>query len=312
MSLPPPSPPAELQDRILRSLVAQRADDDKPAYDAAALAKQLQAGLGAILADEKNPAAINPRNHPPSDLLHWWRARARRGAVLVFSAGDADPRTCALVLEPPVVASLLSRGLGGKPMAPEASELTPFEMRFVERIAPRFAGALQAVSTLPAALPRVVAAHDASFVKTLADYPVLDFEYEIAWGDTTAMVAVAIATASLRLPEAKKKPSSKNAAAGRPAIAREIGRTHVSVEVVARLVDQTLARLQGLKPGDVIPATAAGFNEARVLVRGHEIFTGQIGRSGNNYSVRIARPTAPRRGGLRQMVSTLTDKGEQR
>jgi hypothetical protein len=304
--------PSELQASILKGLLSSQRRETFSAVDMDLLSKELAAPVLAAFVTYSNDAklaSVGQRADSIGDLL---KGLAPGSVIIVFSNGDTEAQLCLAVLPLTLLSCLLSLALGGKPVCEPVNRLmqpSRTERRFAERLAPSIG---LAVRTFLKDEPKNVlvfslADKDAAAQIAASKVHVLDYQLQLFGQSHHVCIAilqnaVAAKAGDQRKTPVRREPPSK--------VADEIGRTLVNLDVMMRLADQTLARLQSLMPGDVLGLTPASLTEARLLVRGHELFAGQIGKSGQNFCLRVSHASRNKADALSHMVRTLTQKGE--
>lgn len=302
--------PMELQATILQSLLSARQQLSAQALNLEPPAKETMPLLLKALVGEAPDAKMTTAGQESSSMRPWWAMHAASGVVLVLSENEKDENPSFIMLRTELVSDLLARALGGKASPnPEPRQPSRIELKFVQQIAPSLAAAIAPLLKKPPKHRCAVPASDKDAAEKLADRPSHVFYYQLQLGGHLHRVSLAI-DKDAYAPKSQDQPKKTNSPESSSNVAAEIGRTQINMDVLLKLADQTLERLHALKPGDVLGLTPTSLTEAKVLVRGHEVFAGQIGRSGQNYCFKVSRPARSKTGGLTHMVRTLTGQGE--
>lgn len=87
------------------------------------------------------------------------------------------------------------------------------------------------------------------------------------------------------------EPAASNLKASDPTRGIDISSSQVSGQVVVLLKSRTLAQVELLQTGDVLPLAKPSGLEGRFIVRDEPVFEGEIGRMGQAYCLKINRTT---------------------
>lgn len=239
----------------------------------------------------------------------WQTEATASAAVIEFFSADKETPCAALALTGHLIDGSLAAYLGSVvPFEPleRLSGVSGMELRYIEHIAPAVMAALQPLSNLKLVTHRVCLGAD---WQASQSHDLCVASVAMAQSPESGLLSVAISKCVLddKSEQAKRAHAVVYAAANAKVL--EIGRTKVKVDVLVRATDLTLERIRSLSEGDVIGMDSAGLNGARAVARGQDMFTGQIGRSGGTYSIRV---TETGKTASRAAVSALANHYESR
>ena len=289
-----PPDPAAMKDFVVENLIPKKPETVDRDRRASALGKSLLGELTARLRGDIAPdlqldlsaQAIGPISTAFGPL-------GNNGAIATFSQGEEQP-FLAVALDGAALAFITSVLFGGDPsLAVDAADREPSA---VEReVLGLTAGMIGKVLTdrgfTDLLEPTVLSVQE--FTSAASE------EFEAAVLAYTIKLEPNSGTLRIALPDIDNADTGEDGAvedagALEPSwearFGDEIVRAHMRLEVHLPLEQSTLGLLAALRPGDVLPMPPENANGCVLAVRGQPVFTGQFGRLGDRYSIRIDEP----------------------
>jgi flagellar motor switch protein FliM len=304
--------PSELQAKILNGLLSggrlisgsQPVNNDLPV-------KELPLAMVDALNLTDLEVMLNVIGQSQVPLVKWWAHNKQNAIAIRFANNENDESPNFIMFPAKLVSNLLAVSLGGSPNATHTDRPpSRVEIKFTALLAAPIANAINFLLRTKTHHYSVVLATAKEAMEIHNEQMVHLVDLKLEWDSQTYPISIALAETKIERRAAKSTKMSE-ASTGSDVVAAEIGKTAISVDVLFKLADQTIERLQNVKVGDVLPLLPSSINEARMQVRGHDIYTGQIGRSGQRFGFRVSQTAQNRTSGLKHMVKSLTSEGEQ-
>ncbi|MFZ1774001.1 MAG: FliM/FliN family flagellar motor switch protein [Rhizobiaceae bacterium] len=310
----PPDPggtPAELQDRILDGLLSggrcvvdnQPVSHDLPAKD---ILPALLAALG--LTDMKTHLIVSGQSQAP--LASWWEHHKNTCIAIRHASNEKDENPNYLMLPVTLVSDLLAVTLGGTPDVAKINRPpSRIETKFAGRLGPALSTAVNPLLRIKTHVCSAMPASAREALEALTGQSMHLIDLKLEWASKIHAVSIALSEAKIerRAATNAKPPDNRE---GSAQVVAEIGKTRIRVDVLVKIADQTLERLQNLRVGDVMLIAPNSLSEARMEVRGHEIYSGQIGHSGKNFGFMVSQTAQNKASGLPHMVNFLAGERE--
>jgi flagellar motor switch protein FliM len=248
---------------------------------------------------------------PLSMFANQWRSElGSTDLVIGFFAKDQDHASCFLAIKADLVFNALARYLGST--APfkagqNPRQLSSTEMRYAGHIAPAAALAVQPLTNVCLSAHQVWSAQD---WKEPTSQPLCTCVISLADEPYFGSVRIAVPAAALSATGIAAASDEAVAEAPNRAMISELVRTQVKMDIIVRLADITLQRIRSLCVGDLIELSSSGLREARAVSRGLDLFSGQIGRSGNAYSIKLLNSSLARAWPAKSAASAAAGKIE--
>jgi flagellar motor switch protein FliM len=212
---------------------------------------------------------------------------------------DPPGSVCLLEIPPRLGLSVIDRELGGPGVFPDdLRELTQMEIRLLCRVIDVFTKEWCNVWRDALELRPVLLRHETcpQFVRPHApDVVLLALGIEIRMGDLMEQVQMAFPHSLLEQILLKLDPEAdgkKKANTARPAALPQWnpGFNNIEMRVSAEWfgMEMTAGQLGELKPGDILPVSAATAGRVRVLVDAAPKFVGDLGKCGQQWAVKIS------------------------
>ncbi len=303
--------PSELQAKILEGLLSssRRVNGAQPASHDLPIKDILPDVLEALnLAELETRLNVTDQSQAP--LAGWWEIHKQTCVAVRLAHNEKDESPNYVMLPASLLSDLLAISFGGMPGPPGVDRpASRMELKFAARLAPSLANAINPLLRSKTHNFSAMLANAREALEALTEQSVHLVDLKLEWEGQVYLISMALAETKIERRAAKQaKPAEVRQ--GSAAVAAEIGKTNISVDVLFKLADQTLERLQNLKAGEILPMLPNSLIEARMQVRGHEIYVGQIGRSGQSFGFKVAQPVENKAAGLTHMVKSLTSEGE--
>lgn len=285
---------AHSQPSVLECLLAAPARDDFPGPDFKTSAKHMLGPLQKAVFGNDDNVDIDIVGGSAM-ALETWHSRMEPGAVIIAYLQPESGRSACFFVAPILLVRVgflrfLGSDVAPGPFVSRQGNLSRMENAYAERIAPSIGETICKLAEMEVG----------QFVVSQIGHFKLPGHLRAASGsmiDLTAHchgVSHAISIAFTRLDDNEKISGRELApvktAPEKSAVVAGILDTKVKVDVVLRMKDQTLERLNRLKTGDVLEMLPTRFSEANVTVRGRPLFVGQVGQSDDCYSLKITDP----------------------
>ena len=226
---------------------------------------------------------------PKSQTADEWQAEVVLSVALIeFFSIEHDGVCAMLALSAEALDNALARFLGSS--APyqtgrKSLGVSDLELRFLDQVAPEIMQAIQPLVRQPLVGRRVLKSSD---WKPSNSHALSVCSISAKQTPTSHLFLIAAPSHAIANDTGATERDSVAAFAADQAKVLELGKTRVKLAVSVRVADMTLDRLRALGAGDMIELSPAGLHEAKACVGGRGIFVGQIGRTANDYSIRVS------------------------
>lgn len=294
-----PGTPAEARAFIIERLVGDTGEPDHVIAAARALAtRALPATMKGINEQLVSPVEIEVKSVELSRFADARPADVASHAMSV-AASASSPDALLLMMNAEAVALFVSCLFGADPDLPVGTitrELSPTEVEVATTIFQEFAQAINGSGerAFDLRMPIAKAMTGATLAKhLLRDGPAVRVTFSIAVGATAGTVSLFMPQRVLLKHRGDGAAAGKGAEQGKEWQARfseEVMRSAVRVEATMPLARLTLGELASLSEGQVIELAGDGKSQARLSARGNTLFVCELGKLGQNYTVRIKHP----------------------
>jgi flagellar motor switch protein FliM len=304
--------PSELQAKILEGLLSssRRITGAQPASQDLPIKDVLPSMLAALnLADKETKFNVLGQNLAP--LTGWWEIHKQTGIAIRLAHSEKDENPNFVMLTATLLSDLMAVSLGGMPNSAQSDRLpSRMELNFAKLLGPPLANAINPLLRNKIFHFSAMRASAKEALEMITEQTVHLIDLKLEWENKVYSVSMALAEKKIERRVAKHdKPNEPGQSTA--AVAAEIGKTSICVDVLFKLADQTLQRLQNLKEGDVLAMMPNSLTAARMQVRGHDIYIGQIGHLGKSFGFNVSHTAQNRASGLTNMVKSLTGVGEE-
>lgn len=293
-----PGTPAETRAYIIERLVGDTGEPDHVIAAARALAGRALTAISKSINDQlASPVEIEVKSVELSRFAEALPADTASHAMCV-AASASSPDALILLTNAEAVALFVSALFGGDPDLPAgtiARELSPTELDVATTIFQEFAQAINGSGerAFDLRLPIAGAMTGAVLAKhVVRDGPAVRVVFSVTAGAASGTVCLFMPQRVL-LKHRGGPAAAKGAEQSRDWQARfseEVMRSAVRIEATMPLARLTLGELADLREGQVIELAGDGQSQARLSVRGNTLFVCELGKLGQNYTVRIKHP----------------------
>ncbi len=292
-----PASPAEMRAFIVERLVGDTGEPDQVAAAARALAERavpaiehgLRTGLGVPLAVEV------------ADVELTRLAQARPDAAnhaMAIAASASSPDALVLTIDNEAVAvvvNLLFGGDAGEPAAPIARDLSALEVEVATAVFEQVAQAINGSGprAFEFKLPVPMAMTGAEMHKhMLRDGPAVRVVFSLATAASRGTMALTMPQRVLlkHRGDAGKPATDAAGPEWRTRFSEEVMRSSVTLEATMPLARMALGDVAALAVGQVIELDEAAQTNARLTARNKTLYVCELGKLGQNYTVRIRHP----------------------
>jgi len=297
MALASPGTPAETRAYIVERLTGETGEPDRILAPARSLAERTLPVLAKGLASQF-PSAV-PIELDTVDLTRFADAAGAGGACAMTIATSPNSPDALLILADSTVAALLVSVLfGGDPEEP-ASPLdrppSPTEVEVmaiaIEEVARAINGSGERGFCLDLPLPRPIVGAELDKAR-MRDGPAVRISYVLGVGPTRGRITVMMPQRVLlqHRGDATAVHADMRDGEWRERFGEGVMRSSVALEATMPVAKMTLAAVAQLKEGQVIAITGSARSEVRLSARNRTLFVGELGKLGQNYTVRIRTP----------------------
>lgn len=297
MALASPGTPAETRAYILERLTGETGEPDRILAPARSLADRTLPILAKGLAGQFSAAV--PIEVDSVDLTRFADAPGAGGACAMTIAASPNSPDALLILADSTVAALLVSVLFGgdpeEPVFPLARPLSPTEVEVVaiafEQVAQAINGSGERGFALDLPLPRPIVGAELDKAR-MRDGPAVRISYVLGVGQTRGRITVMMPQRVLLQHRSDARAAHTEVRDGewRERFGEGVMRSSVPLEAAMPVAKMTLAAVAQLKEGEVIPITAAARSEVRLSARNRTLFVGELGKLGQNFTVRVRTP----------------------
>lgn len=293
-----PASPAEMRAYIVERLVGDTGEPVKVLAAARSLAERAQplftAALNGFLAVKLSVEVKGVELARTTEA----KALGEAGQLVVVAPGGGASDTAFMALDADALALVVCAMFGGDPglgLAPIARDPSAIE---VEVAATLFAALAEALNEggalgLELPLPEIKTGGEARKFAP-RDGPAARITLRLAagghGGDVTLIVLQRILLGRRGATLAANAPQGAGSTGAGGGIGGEVMRSAISVEATMPLARTTLGAVSGFAVGQVVAFDDGALAQARLLVRGKPIFSGEFGRLGASYTVRVREP----------------------
>lgn len=292
-----PGTPAEARAFILERLVGDTGEPDQVIGAAKGVATRALPTITKAINDQlASPVTIDIAS---VQLARFVEAKPGNttGVALCVIASSSSPDALILLMDPGAVAILVSALFGADPdlpAAPIARELSPTEIEVATAMFQEFAVAVNGSGSraFDMRLPVQQAMTGAELAKhMLRDGPAVRVEFSVATATSKGLVSLFMPQRVLLKHRGDTVSAAKEPQQNWHArFSEEVMRSAVKLEATMPLAKMTLGELAGLQAGQVIELAENGQSQARLAARGSTLFVCELGKLGQNYTVRIKHP----------------------
>lgn len=292
-----PGTPAELRSYIIERLIGATGEPDRILAPARALAERTLPVLAKGLAAQF--ACAIPMELDGVDLTRFAEATGRGGDACAMSIASSPSSPDALLVfaDSAAAALLVSVLFGGDPdeaVAPLDRPLSPTEVEVLalvfEEVARAINGSGERAFSLELPLPRPIVGSELEKMR-LRDGPAVRISYALGAGVTRGRITVMMPQRVLLQHRSQATAGHGEAQdAWRERFGEGVMRSSISIEATMPVAKMTLAAISQLSEGQVIPIAGTGRSDVRLSARNRTLFVGELGKLGDNYTVRIRSP----------------------
>lgn len=281
------SSPSNLQASILEGLIARghKARNSTQVSTELPIKDILRGILDAICPQIKG-AKLQLVSQKPEKLPVWLSHADGPATAAILCERQEDVAPLIILFPQPFLAYLLEDLFGGEAGPANSDGVpSPTERKLARKIAIALAEVLTPLlRTRQVICDSFVFSAD-KFSDSNMDADVRTIELECDLRGNMFIIRLAIPESKLeRRSEGNSKPETSRHV---PSSVAMIGKMQVKLVAQMRAENQTLDYLNSLKVGDYLPIEPADLNEAKILVRGKNLFSARIGKSGENFCLMI-------------------------
>jgi flagellar motor switch protein FliM len=218
------------------------------------------------------------------------------GAMTVASA-ETSPDALFMTLDPEAIAIAVSALFGAdpeQPLAPIERPLSEIEIEIAEKIfeaaAQVFNGTGERSFGIKFPLPEAITGEEIG-AQILRDGPAAKIVFELQFGESRGRLTVALPQrVLLQLRGDATAAVSAPAGVWRARFNEEVMRSRLTLNATIPLGDLTLGQIAGFHEGQIIEFPEQAQSQARLTARDQVLFVCELGKLGQNYTVRILQP----------------------
>jgi flagellar motor switch protein FliM len=292
-----PASPAEMRAFILERLVGETGEPDQVLAAARSLAERAAPGIVQGIAEN---LAVQV-SVEVADVELTRLAQARPGAAnhaMTIASSSSSPDALVLTIDNDAVALMVSLLFGGDPAEPAipiARDLSPLEIEVATNVFEQVAQAVNGSGprAFEFKLPVPVAMTGQEMQRhLLRDGPAVRVTFSLATAASRGRMALTMPQRVLLKHRGDAVAQSVDASGPdwRTRFSEEVMRSSVSLEATMPLARMTLGEIAGMEPGQIIELDPAAQTSARLAARNKTLFVCELGKLGQNYTVRIRHP----------------------
>jgi len=293
-----PGTPAEARGYILERLTGATGEPDRILAPARSLAERTLPILAKGLAAQFSCAV--PMEVDRVDLTRFADVAGTSGGAcaMTTAASPNSPDALLIFADSAVAALLVSVLFGGdpdEPAFPFDRPLSPTEVEVMvlafDEVAKAINGSGERGFSLDLPLPRPIVGGELEKAR-LRDGPAVRISYALGVGATRGRITVMMPQRVLlqHRSDATAAHGEAQDGAWRERFGEGVMRSSVSIDATMPVTKMTLAAVSQLREGQVIAISGAGRSEVRLSARNRTLFIGELGKLGDNYTVRIRSP----------------------
>ena len=293
-----PASPAEMRDFLIERLVGDRGET--PHVIEAAR------GLGAralpILSDSLNAMLTAPLTIELGSIevmrLGDVKPDAAGNQAMTIASSPSSSDALVMLVDADAIAVVISALFGGDPdlpVAPIERELSPTEIDIATMVCQELARSVNGwgARALNIHFPLATAIAGAKRKsKVLRDGPAVRIEFRFTLGPSSGTVHLLMPQRVL-LHRTGTDNGAADTSAGtdwRQRFSEEVMRSTVDLKATMPLARMTLGQLASIEAGQLIEIDASAQTEARLSARQKTLFVCELGKLGQNYTVRVRHP----------------------
>ena len=293
-----PASPAEMRDFLIERLVGDRGET--PHVIEAAR------GLGAralpILSDSLNAMLTAPLTIELGSIevmrLGDVKPDAAGNQAMTIASSPSSSDALVMLVDADAIAVVISALFGGDPdlpVAPIERELSPTEIDIATMVCQELARSVNGwgARALNIHFPLATAIAGAKRrSKVLRDGPAVRIEFRFTLGPSSGTVHLLMPQRVL-LHRTGADNGAADTSAGtdwRQRFSEEVMRSTVDLKATMPLARMTLGQLASIEAGQLIEIDASAQTEARLSARQKTLFVCELGKLGQNYTVRVRHP----------------------
>lgn len=292
--------PAETRAFIIERLVGDTGEPDHVIAAARSLATRALGSIGKGIGEQlASPVEIEVKT---VELSRFAQARPSdaTGCAMSIAASASSPDALILSMDTDAVLLFVNAMFGADPDLPAgtiARQLSSTELDVATAIFQEFALAINGSGerAFDLRLPVPPAMTGATLNKhVLRDGPAVRVVFSIVSGGAAGTVALFMPQRVLLKhrggPAATGPKAQEQNSDWQARFSEEVMRSAIRLEATMPLARLTLGELAGLREGQIVELAGDGQSQARLSVRGNTLFVCELGKLGQNYTVRIKHP----------------------
>lgn len=293
-----PGTPAEARDYILERLTGAAGEPARILAPARSLAERTLPVLAKGLAAQFSCAI--PMEVDGVELGRFADVSGMSGGVcaMTIAASPDSPDALLIIADSTVAALLVSVLFGGDPEEPAFPLERPLSPTEVEVMALAFEEVARAINgsgergfCLDMPLPSPIVGADLEKAR-VRDGPAVRIGFVFGVGAARGRITVMMPQRVLlqHRSDATAAHADAHDGAWRERFGEGVMRSSVALEATMPVTKMTLAAVAQLKEGQVIAIAGSGRSDVRLSTRNRTLFVGELGKLGQNYTVRIRNP----------------------
>lgn len=289
--------PAKMRDLIVERLTGETGDPEHVLDIARACASRCLPDLVAYFEETLNaPVEIELGE---IEICRTDDIRLPQGSfgAMTVAAAETSPDALFMTLGPEAICIAVSALFGAdpdQPLVPIVRPLSEIEVeiagKLFEAVAQVFNGSGERSFGIRFPLAAPIVGEEIA-TQVLRDGPAVKIEFALIFGESRGLLTVALPQrVLLQMRGDATAKASAPAGAWRSRFNEEVMRSKLSLSAAIPLGEMSLARIAQFREGQVIEFPEQAQSNARLTARDQVLFVCELGKLGQNYTVRVLRP----------------------